>query len=130
MMSTTRNVRTCSHMHSYFDRVDYDMCDHCFFVYDLSRYNNRTHYYYGETRDIAATELRLAHTVPTYKLVFNMPVDEYIANCGKFEDFVRPLRSTLPVLNSSNVFALDDASQLEDVIRVLRGLFPVHISLE
>lgn len=127
LMRTTTSImrKHVPQSYSYYDRVDYyDMRDHCFFVYDLSRYNNRHHYYYGDTRDMTTTELILAHSVPVYKLALCVPVEEYMGSSdfAKFEASIQPFKTKLPILDSPNVFALDDVSIFDDVTRHLRLL--------
>lgn len=129
MTSISRLRKTILPRYSYYDRVDYDAVDNrSFFIYDLSRYNNRTYYAYGVTDDIYNTELVLKRTVPVYKLIYYELVSDNHRNVATFEEFILSYKSQLPLLDKRiDTFTLDDDTKIEEVVDKLGNLFSSHV---
>lgn len=120
-MFRVRNVSTRS---SYYDRPD--TSERIFFIYNLSRYDNRPHYHYGETCDLYHTELMLKARVPVYTRVCYFPVyGDTTRGLNKFESYIANKRAT--TLKLDNVFALDDAEEMKDILDYANSIFALTL---
>lgn len=108
---------------SYFDRPD--TSDRVFYIYNLARYNNRPHYHYGETHDLLYTEFLLRSRVPIYKRICYHPVDSSTNCLDRFHSMIMDKKVTLPALNIENVFALDDATEMEHILNRVESMFSI-----
>jgi hypothetical protein len=114
---------------SYHDRVDHDASNRSFFLYNLSRYNNRRHYVYGQTDDLHMTELAISKRVPVYTMMYNNALEDHDLRAVElFEKFIEPYKCDFPMLPTYDVFTLDDATyDINDVLSVLHALFPSSV---
>ena len=111
-----------NNIHSYYDRIDLDYNNKTFFIYSLSKYNNRHLYYYGETLDLNSTEFKLAKTLPTYKKILEIPSNDIPNLLNNFENKILKYKSKLPIKNSdlnNNIFSIDDDYELNNIISYL-----------
>lgn len=114
------NIKTRA---SYYDRAD--TSDRIFYIYNLARYNNRPHYHYGETCDLHYTEFALKAKVPIYTRICYYPIDAATDGLARFERIIAPKRTSLPALPVPNVFALDDATEMEGILAGVDAIFGV-----
>ncbi len=112
-------VKTSS---SYYDRAD--TSDRVFYIYNLARYSNRPHYHYGETCDLHYTEFVLKSKVPIYTRVCYHPVDCVTDGLVRFERIIGPKKVVFPPV--PNVFALDDAAEMADIMVEVAAIFGAH----
>lgn len=111
---------------SYSDRPD--TSERVFVVYNLSRYNNRAHYFYTETSDMYFTELYLRSRVPLCVRVCYYPIDEVATGLDSFENMIAPKKVTHPFLDSHTVFAVDEPTEMEDIIVAMDQIFCDHVT--
>ena len=128
-MAPTFRLRTSTRAQScYHDRIDYDADNRSFFIYDLSRYNNRTYYAYGVTDDIINMEFVLKQSVPVYNLLYHEMLLDNHRNVPVFEEFIRPYIKHLPFFDDRiNTFVLGDDMHIEQVVQKLSILFSSHV---
>lgn len=88
---------------SYHDRVTINNHNNIFFIYYLGKYNNVPVYHYGETSDIYASEYKLNQSVPYYKNIKCIPIEDNINGMIKFNDFIEKNNYKI----TSDVFTLD-----------------------
>lgn len=117
LMYSRRKVIT----RNYYDRVNEDMSNKSFFIYDLGKYNNKNLYYYGETMDITQTEFILKKTLPLYKIIYSAPVDANIDGYNKFNKLIKDHKSKLPLKNCSSwdIFQTENIDYILDAINVI-----------
>lgn len=114
--------RACSVKSSYYDRPE--TSERIFYIYNLSRYNNRPHYHFGETCDLYYTELLLKSRVPIYTRICYHPIHVATDGITEFHSYIRDRVSKLPPpIDLDNVFSLDDATEMEAILAKVDAIF-------
>lgn len=121
-----RNIRR----KTYLDRVDqHDASNRTFVMYHLSKYNNRHHFYYGETSDMMETEFRISKKTSAYKQFYAMPVEYSNMAFSSFEKYISDHKCVLPVIGCENwnVFSILDLDDIKEIINTTNIIYKAQM---
>lgn len=124
MLRLRRYIRARS---SYFDRPP-DTSERVFVIYNMARYNNRPHYWYTETADMYSSDLFIRSRLPVHTRICYYPMSACPTDgMSEFEALIRRHKvDNFPFLGAraaSTVFALDDASEMHDILQKVDAIF-------
>lgn len=112
--------------HTYYDKVD-EYNNREFYLYTLGRYHNKIIFCYGETSDIAMTEMTFKSTFPVYKKIVSYPVEDNLLAKSEFESFIQEYKIAIPIANIANhldAFTISDTNTtLSVVLQKLNNLY-------
>jgi hypothetical protein len=101
---------------SYHDKVSITNHNNVFYIYYLGRYNNIPMYHYGETNDIYTSEYKLKKTLPYYKKIKCIPVEDNINGIIKFKKFIEKNKIVFTLDEDLDVFTTIDDFNIDDIL--------------
>jgi len=116
---------------SYNDHVDYFTCNRIFFIYDIGKFFNTRLYHYGISVDIDLVEYKLQKSLPYYKKLLDIPIDNCIYGVDNFDSFIKEnnMMIKMPIvgLEDFDVFKLSDDKPINEVLEYTNGFFKQDI---
>lgn len=111
---------------SYNDSINPTSHENMFYIFYIGRYLSKPLYIFGETNDIYSTECYINNTLPYYKLVKTIPIEDNVSSLQKFNDFIECNKTEIPINNVGidNVFTLDNNINIDMVLLKVDILFP------